>query len=355
MRTYSIVLLFCFVCILPVSAEEGQKVDVSPDIGYADYNDGSVENKGYLWGDNTYIGDDGLKHPVEGEIDYANIDYLMDSALKQPHVKEKLSIGGLFHNEYVRYHDGSIKHKGYLSGFYSYVSYGLNHLVEGGVDYAKLDFRNSSFILKQWDTTLVYSNFSIANWKFRGGAHYINGNDSPTNDSWIGIVGADYYVFGKGDVGLDFYYSDYKNYTPQLAVYQLTPHWGYDILKSTKATLHSDMKLHFIGLKEDVGIANNKKKFASVEEKLSLYSGPWTFAAFGWIGEQTFAVRNDGFVVYNLAELHTGGFGGQVKYAFTESKKTDISFKFSDENFQDFSNKVPTDSLIFSLVLGISF
>jgi hypothetical protein len=213
---------------------------------------------------------------------------------------------------YIDYHNSTVKKQAYTSGVYGFAGLGPEHLVEGEADYIN---REDRYIpdLRQWDYTLVYSNFSIPGWKFRLGGHYIDNNDPPSDGAWVTITGAHYYVPGKWDAGLDAYYSRYDSFIPQLDVYQLSPHLALEFLRSGDHHFRNDLRVHWIDLGEDVGVG--RQQLLSVEDRIAFVWRQWTFGASGWTGQQTFAVRNDGFTVYNLAEKHRGGFGLDVSYA----------------------------------------
>ncbi len=211
---------------------------------------------------------------------------------------------------HLDYHNSSVKQQANAGGVYGYASYGTEHLLEAEADYIN---RSDRFVpdLHQWDYTLVYSNFSIPGWKFRIGGHYIDTNDEPSDGAYTVIAGAQYYVTGKWDAGLDAYYSRYNGFDPKMDVYQLSPHLGLEFLRSGEHHFRNDLKVHWIDLGEDVGVGRH---LFSVDDRLAFMWKQWTFGASGWIGRQTFAVRSDGFSVYNLAERHKGGCGLDIGY-----------------------------------------
>ena len=255
---------------------------------------------------------------------------------------------------FVDYANGSVKKDGHLAGAYTYLGYGLKHLFEGEIDYSRIDYDDDAdFRLEQWDYSLVYTNFAIPNWKIRLGAHYVNSNDAQTDGSLIAITGAHYYVYGKWDGGLDFYMTQYDNFSPDMNAFQLTPHFGINFWQSEDKALRSDTRLYYINLTDDVGLGDTE--FYSLEEKVSLYAGPWSFGVFFWFGKQTFAVRNDGFTVYNLSEEHTSGYGGEIKFAFTRTARSGLTVRVAQENFEDFGSSQEASSLMFSFLLGMSF
>jgi len=264
---------------------------------------------------------------------------------------ETTRIDAVSYYGYADYGSQSIKKHSHLTGVYGYLGLGLRHLFEGEVDYTRITYRSRA-VLRQWDYTLTYSNFSIRNWKFRVGGHYMTGQDPWADNAWLTIAGAHYYVPYKWDAGVDFYYSRYGKYEPQkLAIQQLTPHLGVNVWTNQRLTVRSDLRGYYIRLGEEVGLQD--RDFYSGEARLSLYAGRWTYALFGWGGRQTFAVRNDGFTVFNLAEEHRGGYGGEIKFAFTQ--KAALTARVSHEKLKDFWWNDSTNSVTYVLMLGVTF
>ena len=185
---------------------------------------------------------------------------------------ETTRIDAVSYYGYADYGSQSIKKHSHLTGVYGYLGLGLRHLFEGEVDYTRITYRSRA-VLRQWDYTLTYSNFSIRNWKFRVGGHYMTGQDPWADNAWLTIAGAHYYVPYKWDAGVDFYYSRYGKYEPQkLAIQQLTPHLGVNVWTSQRLTVRSDLRGYYIRLGEEVGLQD--RDFYSGEARLSLYAGP---------------------------------------------------------------------------------
>ena len=78
---------------------------------------------------------------------------------------------------------------------------------------------------------------------------------------------------------------------------------------------------------------DGRQNYYSVEERLSLKWHRWTLSGMGWVGQQMFAVRNQGFALYNMAEDHRGGYGAEIRHAF--GRHLEIGFRFSREHFRD--------------------
>ena len=70
---------------------------------------------------------------------------------------------------------------------------------------------------------------------------------------------------------------------------------------------------------------------------------------FAWGGEQAFAVRNGGFLVFNLSELHTGGTGGGVRLVVAPQAAISAGVYFERFQDQDLSGERIARTFAFSL------
>lgn len=261
-----------------------------------------------------------------------------------------LSLAVITYSGYIDYASRAVKRNDRFAGAYAYLGLGLEHSMEAEVDYTRTTYR-SGYDLEQWDYTFIYSNYSIPNWRVRVGGHYITDDADFTDDSYTTITGLHYYVANEWDAGLDFYYSRYSDYDPDLSVYQLSPHIGGNLWRNEHVTLRGDLIGHYIYLDEKVGLG--ERAFHSVEGRLSLIGKRWSCGIFGWRGEQAFAVRNYGLTVYNLPEKHTSGYGGDVKLRLTDHVA--VTLRAARENFEDFWFRTDTHSTKTMVLLSISF
>ena len=243
----------------------------------------------------------------------------------------------------LAYGSGSIKDRGYTSGFYGYASTTLD-LVELGVDETLIKFR-SGFRFHQYDYTVIWNNYNIENFRIRGGVHYIGNNDSRTNQGIIGILGGNYFKDGY-EVGSDFYVTDYNNYGPSLTMTQISPHVVFPYGNGK-----AEVRGYYIHSNHDLGLG--RRDFLSVEGRLSQDFGKFNVGSYVWGGNQTFAVRNDGFVVYNLNEEHRAGYGGEATYKFTDHTK--LTIRAGQELFSDFTNRVATQQTVVTLLFLHTF
>ena len=97
----------------------------------------------------------------------------------------------------------------------------------------------------------------------------------------------------------------------------------------------------------------DQRDFGSGELAASLTRGRFQLSGYGWLGEQAFAVREAGFVVFNLAEIHKGGFGGGVRWVTTPNSA--LSAGYYVERFQDLGYPDTATARTFLLSFGYTF
>ena len=117
--------------------------------------------------------------------------------------------------------------------------------------------------------------------------------------------------------------------------------------RKTRAAFPENLKQ----IREQMGLG--QRDFLSIEARITQDFGKFSTGAYGWGGEQTFAVRNDGFLVYNLTEKHRAGYGVEVGYKFTDHTK--ITGRGGQELFSDFSTQSKTRQTFLSLLLLHTF
>jgi hypothetical protein len=247
---------------------------------------------------------------------------------------------------------------------YGYYGVGLKHSFEAEASFTQINFgtrdfqigeeviRFNSFNINQLDITAVYNNFQLSNLQLRGGIHTIFTDDSLTNNALIIFGGIKRYRSSIYNAGIEFYGSFYNNYVPNLKVLQITATFGFNFGNYFQSgSFYAETKGHYIKLSEEVGFGETQ--FPSVQQSLFYYYKRLTLGAFFWAGYQLFAIQNDGFVVYNLAERHLGAYGGSFKYAI--STKASIKLKISRARFKELGLDEIVKSTSVVLIAGLSF
>ena len=99
--------------------------------------------------------------------------------------------------------------------------------------------------------------------------------------------------------------------------------------------------------------ANKENSYFSVEGKVSWFYEAFNLSLGAWGGSQSYAVRNDGFTVYNLPEKHKAGINFQAGYAITDS--THITLGVAQERVAEKISEANVDITTYSLVLKQTF
>ena len=216
----------------------------------------------------------------------------------------------------INYKNSGVRENSSLTGVYSSWQIDLNNSVEFAVDYSDLKYMYG-FQLDQYDYTFVYNNESIPEWRFRTGAHYIVSDDGLTDKGFVIFGGIEKYRFRSWDAMINIYYSNYADYTPKLNVIQLSPNFGLTFMVDRTQGLYLNSQVNYIMLSDTV--QSDKKNFFSLRETLTYFNSNLSISAYALFGEQKFAVRQDGFLVYNVADLMKSGLGASITYSFTPS------------------------------------
>ncbi|MCF8260069.1 MAG: hypothetical protein K9J12_04790 [Melioribacteraceae bacterium] len=256
----------------------------------------------------------------------------------------------------IQYHDSDYRKGSYLLGIYSSLELDLDNSLEIELDYTKLSFINN-VSLKQKDVTIAFNNLSIPDWKFRAGLHYIISDDSFTDKGFTVFGGVGTYRFNSWDAFVSVYYSDYKNYQPGINVFQVSPKFGYTFKLSRNKGIYASVTGHLINLSEELNLGG--KKYNSGEINATYFEDMISLNVFFWFGEQVFAAKKDGFLLYNVNEVYKGGYGLSAQYELTSSSFIKLTYEIDnyDEiyDFGGFNIQNSAKSSRAILALGITF
>jgi hypothetical protein len=221
--------------------------------------------------------------------------------------------------------------------------------VEVGATRTGIDYLDG-WALRQTDVAAAYGYYG-ASGAVRAGAHLVSGNDPLSDGGFVLFAGASRYRVGAWSAGAEGAFSSYREYDGGLQVLQVAPSVGFTRTAGEgRHLVGATLKGYWIRPSEDVGLESDQ--FLSGEASLSITSGRLTLSGYAWAGEQAFAVRSGGFTVFNLAELHTGGFGGGLRWVL--SPRSALSAGYYRERLQDMglTSKAWTQTL--SASLGIT-
>jgi len=236
----------------------------------------------------------------------------------------------LLHATALSYQDSEVKEQGWVAGFYGTYGSGWKHLVEVGATRTGIDYVDG-WELRQTDVAGAYGYYG-ASGAVRAGAHFISGNDPLSDGGVVLFGGASRYRVGVWSAGTEGALSSYGSYNEGLTVVQVAPSAGVTRTAAEgRHVMGATLRGYWIRVSRDVGLRS--RSFLSGEASVSYTSGRLSLSGFAWAGEQAFAVRAGGFTVFNLAELHTGGLGGGVRWVL--SSRSALSVGYSLERFED--------------------
>lgn len=250
----------------------------------------------------------------------------------------------------INYSNSGVRENSSLTGIYTAWQMDLNHTVEFAVDYSNLQYFYD-FQIDQYDFTFVYTNESIPEWRFRIGAHHISSDDELTDKSFVVFGGISTYRFRSWDASVNAYYSSYSDYEPSLYTIQLSPSFGLTYSFNRLHGLHLKSEANFILLSDS--IQNSKKNFFSVKETLTYYNDRLSISAYALFGKQMFSVRQDGFLVYNVADIMKTGFGASITYSFSPSFFLKAGFEHDSFNENAYGTSATSNK--FLILAGFNF
>lgn len=240
------------------------------------------------------------------------------------------STGVLLHGTALSYADSRLKDAGWVAGFYGTYGTGWKHLVEVGATRTGVDYLDG-WQLRQTDVAAAYGYYGVRG-AARLGAHIISSGDPLSDGGVVLFGGVSRYRLGAWSAGAEGAFSNYADYDGGLQVAQVAPSAGFTSSDPLgERILAGTLRGYWIHLSEDVGLGATD--FISGEASLSYTLGRLTVSGYAWTGEQAFAVRGGGFTLFNLAELHTGGFGGGLRWVL--SPRSAVSAGYTMERFQD--------------------
>ena len=260
---------------------------------------------------------------------------------------------------YINYSGSDLKDYGVSSTYYI-SGFGKHNGVQFGYSSTTIKYKNDQPNLKQNEITLVYSNVDniLKNHTISLGAHYISTNDALSRGAHTFFADCTYSnsfspYYYKWSGGLSLYYTRYSNEVGFSAV-QLNPHGTYKLFSDAqRGALYIDLTGYAIHLTKDEPVGLSKKNYYSLEGALRYYYGRYDFKVGGWVGQQVFAVKNGGFVVYNLAEKYKGGAQAEVGYTFKNGIR--LSAGVSYNRYKELATDNDVDQTVFTASLGYRF
>ncbi|MEO1941885.1 MAG: hypothetical protein ABGW77_03230, partial [Campylobacterales bacterium] len=127
---------------------------------------------------------------------------------------------------------------------------------------------------------------------------------------YLATVGVMYYQYGKYNLNLDGYFTNYKDFK----VYQLTPKGGYTLwYKKGVGSLYGEVGLDYIHITDGAAFKDN---YTDLFGKLVCSYQKYTFILKGVVGKNSYRVTDGGFSIYTGASEYKYSYGGSVGVTF---------------------------------------
>ncbi|MBF0196227.1 MAG: hypothetical protein HQL32_00885 [Planctomycetes bacterium] len=233
-----------------------------------------------------------------------------------------------------------------IYGIYAFLGYG-NHSIE--CEYDKVDRLDD---YDQDDTSFIYNNYSLSNWKFKGGIHLSNENDADTS---IYIAGLNYtrtttHGYALWHAGTDIYLAEGSENSFQEDFMQISPSIGkYFGMTTSPNYLHTGLTLNWQKYNEAMG-GEDQYMWANVN--LTLIAPRWSLGVEGSLGESYNSLSGGGLIFSNDYIKKKESLG--VKFSKKISKNFDLSLKGTKTDYEDALNEEDDYTLI-SATLGYTF
>lgn len=237
----------------------------------------------------------------------------------------------------IHYSASVLKSRTVVDGLYYYYGVGSDHSIEAEYDRTRLRYVSGQNY-RQRDFTIAYTQYRPSG-KTRVGAHSIKSSTLTDNDITLFFGSARYKPNGK-TAQADIYMSSYSKYSPRVKVYQITPAFSRTTKTGDGGAQFIQAKFYFIRLAKSP--RSMLKNYYSAEQTYSYTRGKVTIGATAWIGKQAFAVRKDGFAVFNTAETHKGGYELSLSYTLPDRMKAALTH--GKEKFSDFGSSNSANS-----------
>ena len=212
------------------------------------------------------------------------------------------------------YSGSSLRDHGWVTTGYFRAGDPTTYHMELALAQTRIDYKAGDD-LDQTDVTFAYTNTGhlMPNHHIRGGIHYINSDDALTDEGFILFGKISYLKEPDWNAGLEVDYSIYENSSTDLHVVQAVPSIGFYLIRdSFQETLYTESKLYYIHKSKK--LETSEHSFVSFEQALRYELSPFDATISAWIGEQMFAVKDNGFAVYNLQDKYDGGIKFDAGY-----------------------------------------
>lgn len=204
----------------------------------------------------------------------------------------------------------------------------------------------------QHDFTFLYTYEETSSLKFRGAIHHILSSLKKDNNIFIALLGIEKQN-KKMLYGMNISLSKYNNDSLANYTHQLSPYFGINFGKTNSFMSDIFAKISYDAIYPNGANQVLDEVYRSLTLSLTQNKGKFTNTLRYWVGEQLYAVRNDGLTVYNLSDIHNGGFLFSTKYKF--SKKYVGEFSYINEDFKTYGSNAKSSMNKFLLSTTFSY
>jgi len=273
-------------------------------------------------------------------------------ALAQEEVHGYEALYGTF----IDYSGSSEKRDGYSAAAYLEIGDGLVHSLKLAYAYTFINYKGKSD-LNQNDFTLLYSNYYgiLKNHIFTIGGHYIDSDDELTDGGFILIFDGTHVSHPERfswSAGLELAYSDYSS-GADFSVFQLSPHATFKLYSAAEGDLYLNLKGYGIFISDEDKAKASDDSYYSLEASITYKASNYDITVSGWGGEQMFAVKGGGFIVYNLQEKYEGG--GSLEVGYYPMKNLRISCALNFNTYKEIASGEDVDQTAITLSAGYRF
>jgi len=228
---------------------------------------------------------------------------------------------------YIDYSKESIKDYGVLGGVY-FSKLLTNTKIELDLEHTYIRYKDDAINDYHQSDATVLLNFFRNNISFKVGNHsiFINQDNNSEDYDNIFILGVNYYKYLKYNIGINYYYSKYDAFN----VKQYSPYVGYNFgdYYSQYGSFYAKAQVNFINLSSKS--VTGKKNYVNYDFSLSNYVNKWTTTLKASVAKSIYKVSNEGFVVYNLAEIYKDSFGIDVNYKIDKKSSVKVGYTYSE-------------------------
>lgn len=219
------------------------------------------------------------------------------------------------------------------SGLY-FIAYDSTYSFELALEDKSIDYANTK--INQINLVSSYKTYISDNVKVNTLIHYASNSRSQSNTIYVPLVALTYISHSNLNVGLETAYSMYDSQALSSKVLQLKPSisFAYGRKDSAWGMLFPKISMyHIIPISPNSSLKSN---YVSTEFELVHKNGLFTSKVSYWAGEQLYAVRDNGFIIYDINEIHTSGASISSRYKF--NKMLGLKASYNTEYYNTFGS-----------------